>query len=334
MEEESDPHKGIVLKKKDCKIKAFKYYRKETKKTTKRYIKANPYAFNTKFCLLQDMDEKIKHIFELSDFYDKNFTGNKDFIHIPSKKQIIKNIIENPIILAIQQNGLKPKIVGVTTIKIERNHNIKANPIFPTKDETILTITGVLTKHNIMDVKGKKLRGIGKELYKTAIKGAYELNKKEKVRLICEIDCRNKNSINAISKAVTELKKDKNIDIFIEGYYEIIDENGHFTEAPTFIIEVDLNGERNIDNSNKLFSYINCSYLDLYSDLSKTIKTNIIEIGRQDSVKGEYKICYHQINPINLLNVEFDVGNTALGNTRTKKITNKEKRMKYEVGKV
>ena len=61
---------------------------------------------------------------------------------------------------------------------------------------------------NAVDKNGNKIRGLGRELFKSAIKGAYELNKDKKVRLICEVDCRNTNSLYSVCKAVKELQEE------------------------------------------------------------------------------------------------------------------------------
>jgi hypothetical protein len=311
--------------------KAFKYYSKEMEETTNSFIKKNPNAFNTNFYLFQNMPNKSKlidTIFELGYFYDKNFVGNKEFMHIPSIKKIADNVSHYPVILATEKNGFSEEIIGATTIKLENNSSILDNPYFPTKNENVLTITGVLAKQNITDTFGNRLRGVGKELFKSSIKGAYKLNKEEKVRIICEIDCRNINSLNAICKAVLDLKQELDINLFLTGYYEIINKEGNLIEAPTFMFEVDLNGDKELDNSQKLFSYENCSYLDLYTDLINVIQENTDEIKEQSSKVDENIVCYHEIKPINALNITLDVADTANGNERVPTL---EKAMQVEL---
>ena len=51
------------------------------------------------------------------------------------------------------------EILGTTTVKFESNKNFTDNPYFPTKDEDILSITGVLTKMNATDKNGNKSSG-------------------------------------------------------------------------------------------------------------------------------------------------------------------------------
>ena len=96
-----------------------------------------------------------------------------------------------------------------------------------------------MTKRNTDDGQ-IRIKGIGKELYKSAIKTAYEINKEKKVRLIFEVDCRNVNSIGAALKAVNTLKEEGiNTRLFIPGYYEVRNYDNTLAEAPTFICEVD-----------------------------------------------------------------------------------------------
>jgi hypothetical protein len=311
--------------------KTFKYYSEEMKETKSNFIKKNPKAFNTNFYLFQNMPNKAKlidSIFELGYFYDTNFIGNKDFMHIPSIKQIANNVFHYPIILATKKNGLGEEIIGATTIKFENNSSILDNPYFPTKNENVLTITGILAKQNITDTFGNKLKGVGKELYKSAIKGAYNLNKEENVRIICEIDCRNENSMKSLCKAVLDLKQNIDINLFLAGYYEIINKDGNLTEAPTFIFEVDLNGNKELDNSERLFSYEHCSYSDLFVDLISVIQENTNEVKTQISKEKENIVCYHEIKPINALNITLNVANSAIGNERVPVL---EKAMQVEL---
>ena len=314
------PRTQVYANLSDLKIKAFKYYNKEMEETEKSFRNKNKDAFNINFYLFQSIKEKTKlvdKIFELAYFYDQNFTGNKDFMHIPNIKQIMQNVYKYPIILATQSNGIEEEIVGATTVKIEKNKSILKNPYFPTKNETVLTITGVLTKQNIVDGFGNRIRGIGRELFKSAIRAAYEFNKTEKVRLVSEIDCRNKNSLKAISGAVKELKEEGlNINLYMPGYYEIINMNGNLKEAPTFMVEVDLNDSKTLENSNTLFSYLNCRNNELFSDLSLVLEKSTVELKQYITKANANIVCYHQIVPIDALKVELEVGSTAMGNER------------------
>lgn len=304
----------------NSKIRAFKYYNKEMEDTTKSFRIKNENASNINFYLFQSIREKrnlIDKIFQLAYFYDRNFTGNKDFMHIPNIKQIMQNIYQYPVILATQKNGLDEEVVGATTVKFERNKSILKNPYFPTKNETVLSITGVLAKQNTLDNYGNRVRGIGRELFKSAIRGAYEINNQETIRLISEIDCRNTNSLRAICTAVSELQSEGfNINLNLPGYYEIINMEGNLTEAPTFIVEVDLNGNKEAKNEETIFSYVGCEGKELFSNLSNVLEKNTLEQKQYTTKVNENIVCYHEISPINAQKISLEVGNTALGNER------------------
>ena len=83
----SKPRTQVFAKLNTTKVKAFKYYNKEMEETSKKFKEKNKNAFNINFYLFQNIREKAKLIdklFELTYFYDRNFTGNKDFMHIPN----------------------------------------------------------------------------------------------------------------------------------------------------------------------------------------------------------------------------------------------------------
>lgn len=298
----------------------FNYYNKEMNSATNSFIQKNPNISDIQFHLLQTTkeEEKIKNmLLNIAYFYDRNYIGNKDFMQIPNMKNIIENITYYPMIIASEnETPYNEDILGVTTIKIENNESITDNPYFPTKNENVLSITGILTRLNLND-NCKRIRGIGKTLFKTAIKGAYNINKQNKVRLICKIDCRNKNSLKSITKAVKELQEENiDIQIFIDGYYEILNKQNNLIEAPTFILEIDLNKNQKISNNIVEFSYLNCNDTSVLSDLTNIIKENTQEIKRYINVENENIIIYHKIQPINALNTIIDVGNSANGNNR------------------
>ena len=77
---------------------AFRYYNEEMEEITEKFKQKNQNADNTKFYLFQSLGSKSKvidNIFKLAYFYDTNFTGNKDFMHIPNIKQITQNFGKN-----------------------------------------------------------------------------------------------------------------------------------------------------------------------------------------------------------------------------------------------
>lgn len=305
----------------NLKVKTFKYYNKEMEEETKSFIQKNQNASDTKFYLFQSIRNKDRvrdMIFNLAYFYDRNFVGNKDFMHIPNISDITANILNYPMIIASRKDEHgNDDIIGATTVKMENNDSLDSNPFFPSKHENILSITGILTKMNAVDITGNRLKGIGRELFKAAISGAYNLNKEENVRLICEVDCRNTNSFNSVCRAVKDLQDEgKNISLSITGYYEILNSEKKLKEAPTFVLEIDLNENKNLDNNKTKFSYSQCKSTDLFSDLSQVIKKNTKESKRFINQKNENIVIYHEIKKIDAFSVEIDVANTASGNER------------------
>lgn len=304
---------------KDAKQKIFKTYIKEMEEKTEKFKKTN--EPNIDFHLFQTIRNKDlvrDSIFNLAYFYDSNFTGNKDFMHVPNISNILDNILRYPIMLSTQKDEYgHDEILGTTTVKYENNKSIHSNPYFPTENEDVLSITGILTKANAIDKNGNKIKGIGKELFKSAIKGAYYINKEKKIRLVCEIDCRNKNSLSSVSKAVKELQEENlNIQMYLTGYYEIYNSNKVLQEAPTFILEMDLGSKKKLNNNNFIFDYTNCQSTNLYSNLSKVICENTKESKEYENISNGKNIIYHSIKPINALNITLDVGTSADGNER------------------
>lgn len=304
-----------------AKQKIFNYYIKEMEERTEKFTLNNPDAKGTKFYLFQTIrskDEVRDMIFKLAYFYDRNFVGNKDFMHIPNISNILDNILKYPILLASKKDEYGHEdILGVTTVKMENNLNISDNPCFPTVNENVLSITGILAKMNNPEESEVRVRGVGKELFKSAIKAAVEINKIEPVRLIFEVDCRNTNSLGAACKALKDLQKEGlNINMFITGYYEIKDKQKALTEAPTFILELDLTGAKTLSKNEVKFVYSDCKKETLFKDLSNVIKDNTNEVKSFINPKDDKTVMYHQIKPVNALAVTLNVGETADGNDR------------------
>lgn len=142
----------------------FKQFRKELDTKTKKYKEEK--GLDISFDICQDNsnpNELVSSIFNLAYFYDENFLGNKDFIHIPAITQIANNMLKYPVILASRKElDGSNEILGATTIKMENNNSITKNPYFPTKNQNVLSITGVLSKPNVYQ-GDTKIRGIGKE---------------------------------------------------------------------------------------------------------------------------------------------------------------------------
>lgn len=321
--DEAKPRTSTITKEKNFREIMFKYFYKETKRKEKEYNKIH--NSNIKFGLIQNIDSNdniINKILKLSYFYDRNFTGNKDFMHIPSLSQVAENIFHYPVVVAYRklENGYND-ILGVTTIKFEKNNRLKDNPFFPTRNEIVLSITGVLAKSAQSNDGTTHVRGIGKELYKSAIRAAFNLNKEKKIRLIAEIDCRNQKSMSAITNAVKDLQ-DEGYEIcsYITGFYEIYNKSNILKEAPTFLLEINLNSNKYQDSSAN-FSYTHCRKEKLNADLAKVIKGIVKEQKISLNKTGKNLVIYHYITPINTQNILMEIGTSADGNNRVPHLT-------------
>lgn len=310
MEKEKPRRCGYVFKK-----MLFEKCSNEMEVQTKKFNKENLNKAKVNFFLFQSIKEKEeinRMLFNITYFYDRNYLGNRDFIQIPSLKDMIYNVSKYPVILVCKNYN---DLLGITTLKYENNRNIFDNPYFPTKNENILIITGILTKLN--NNYEKRIPNIGKALFKSCIRCAYYINKEEKVRLISKIDCRNVNSFMAMVNAVSELKDEGlKIQIFINGYYEVLNKFNQMIEAPTFIIEVDLNGDKKIQHYMTKFAYEECNIKNLNVSLKKIIEENTKEIKNNIGYDKWKKVVYHKISPIDALNTQISIGNSADGNNR------------------
>lgn len=305
---------------------AFKCYIREMEEATKSYNEKNPELSDIKFFIFQTITNKNvlrDMIFNLAYFYDTNYTGNKDFIHIPNISTILKNILNHPIMVATHkdENGLD-EILGVCTIKIQNFNKNVTNPIFPMKSERVLTLSNILTKLDAHDKNGRPIKGIGKELLRASIKAAYELNKIHKLRLIGEVDCRNMHSYTAIEKAVSYVREEcPEISLSVEGYYELLNQDGDLKEAPTFILEINLESKE-LEERNYFFDYSECDKDNLFVELTKVVESNTKELKEYVNVIDDGIIAYHQVESFDAFKAIFDISDTAQGNERVPEIPN------------
>ena len=69
-------------------------------------------------------------------------------MHIPDIRNVADNFVNHPTMMATKKtNDGSEEIIGIATMKFENNNSMNSNPVFPTKNENILFITGVLTKN-------------------------------------------------------------------------------------------------------------------------------------------------------------------------------------------
>ena len=302
------------------KEKIFNAYLKEMKVKTEEFSKIDE---KINFHLLQNENTENYNfkIFKVAYFYDRNFISNKDFIHIPNFYEIAKNLNKYPILTATNE---KNEICGLTTIKYQRNSDFNINPYFPIPNVNVLSITGILTRLN------SKVPHIGRNLYESAIMGAYNLYKMEDFKLICEIDCRNINSIRSLTNAVRELQlKNINVELVIAGYYEIY-KNKYLKEAPTFMFEIKFNKNKTKTEKEVCFSFEDCDDFNVLDNISKRIYSNVNIKRTYITYKNNQIIIYNTIKPINAFNIKVLPGTTAMHNYRVPRFANLSKVYSYE----
>ena len=237
---------------------------------------------------LSDLAGMQDAVYHIAEFYNVNWQGNRDFMHIPNFMQTLQNVRKYPIIVA-RKKGTE-EILGISTIKYDENDGEIIDPYFPEEDARYFSITGILTKRNNV------YKGIGKKIYEIALRGACNYEKYYPgTRIMCVIDCRNRQSLRALSAAVNNIKDgeflgdDFYLPANIVGYYELRGEEEELLEAPTLVMEVGLNP---VEKENKdgmeiktLPSLRNISFTriegePLFNTLLATLRDNL----------GEYKI--------------------------------------------
>ena len=318
------PHPSELLTEASMKTLIFREYKKEMEERKREYNLNSSYDIN--FQLAQNMvgsNEFINQVLNIAFFYDTNFVGNKEFMIIPDIKKVANNFMNYPIMVATKKSkDGSDEIIGIATIKYENNTSIDLNPIFPTKNENVLFITGILSKNYDLTSDEVKIPGIGKEMCKAAIRGAYNINKHSKARIVCQIDCRNINSLNAFAKATNELNNlEFGVSAYLVGYYELFNNQKKLIEAPTFIVEFEFDSNQDsvdvTNNDDIHFSYVDCKTSKLYTDLSKIIRMVTKENIKYITAIEDGFAVYHDTKKININRIKMDIGNSAEGNDRT-----------------
>lgn len=227
---------------------------------TRKFEKINP---NVRFCLYQDFEEyEVQPLtpYDIVKFYNDNWTGNKDFMHIPDYDKTIRNIEKFPIIIAYDTES--KEILGISTLQYDEISKNHVDPYFPEENARYFSMTGILTNRSN---KSKGLKGIGNKIYEIELYAAlcYKQDPRFKdTRIMCVIDCRNKHSIFALKKATNNLERDiglteKGMEFpsLIEAFYFINDSEGILTEAPTLVMEVELEPKRKKEIEKRTIEY-------------------------------------------------------------------------------
>ena len=210
----------------------------------------------------------INLVKDISDFYNENWLGNADYIHIPDARKVLDNYLKYPIIMAYQQypDG-SIDILGIATLKYYQNTDDFVNPYYPIPNKRFFEVTGILTKQNSL------VKNIGKRIYEILIEA---LEKYQEVLpdfdVIFVADCRNYMSINGARGGAKYLREERGKNAYgkIVGFYTVR-ENGVLTEAPTFVAKFDF-------NSSPLTNTIEFSYqedADLFESMLQIITSKL-----------------------------------------------------------
>ncbi len=285
-------------------------------KTTEDYKEINP---NVKFCLYRN--ERNNEVlpfsaYDIAKFYNKNWTGNLDFMHIPNYHKVLEYIKNYPIIVAYDKEN--KDILGISTLKYDEITDTHIDPYFPEPGARYFSMTGVLTNPNNSK---KGLRGIGNKLYEIELFSALcykQCAGCDDVRIVCVIDCRNKNSIYAIKKAADNLGKEFNLGRLnmefpasIVACYYITDKNKTMTEAPTLVIEVGLDPKRIVQSSPRNLEFKPDKNLN--ESLLKTVfQTFTIDKNKEISINKDM-----ELGGVDVTYVRFDQETNQLKNFPT-----------------
>lgn len=240
-----------------------------------------------------DLAKKWDSVYKIADFYNNNWLGNKDFMHIPNFEQVLSNCKQYPIIIAREEG--KEEILGISAIKYDENTEDFIDPYFPEEDAKYFSITGILVK------KDTNHRGMGKKIYEIALRGAHEYNNYYPgTRIMCVIDCRNEHSLRALATAVENINKNelvgegKELPANIVGYYELRNpESDTLEEAPTLVLEVGLDGQdkQKSEEVEKVLEYKQEEGRPLFDTIRDDLKRKFKEHGLKKPIVMEDNGC-------------------------------------------
>ena len=288
----------------------------------KEIIAQNPNS-KLRFEVLQfsDIAKNKDIVYKITEFYNQNWTGNKDFMHIPNFNQVLDNCLKCPVIIAREEG--KDDILAMSTIKYDENTADNTNPYFPEANSKYFSMTGVLVKHN------SPYRGLGKRIYEIGIRSLYEYNRRhQNSKIMWEIDCRNIHSMSALAAAARNISdkelygEGKELPLNMAGYYLLKDEHGNIIEAPTFIFVADLDEQEKTKHNSANFEYQNgrISQSDLFCSLVNEIETKCSSFGlnkSQNGMDGNSIVQYYPLQErINISALSVEPNNTADNNDR------------------
>lgn len=292
-----------------------------------RKLKEQNSNLNYKYEILQKSDlneNQINAAYLVAKFYNENYHDNADFIHIPTFKQALDNILKFPIIIARETES--KKILGISVVKYFESTSEEVDPYFPLKNTEFFSVTGILTNiHN----KSFGIYGIGKKIYEIELRGALAYKQSIKnVKLMCVIDCRNNHSINALRYATNSLNESFDtlqVSSDIVGYYTVKDfENYDLVEAPTFVVEMKMDNLKEKQQEAIYIKYDNESTdnAELYTKMQQAINSSFIKYQQIPTYSNEDPGCgivtYYPLihNNYSLNNITIDSNKTDQGNNR------------------
>ncbi len=267
---------------------------------------------------------QIVHLIkDISDFYNENWQGNKDYLHIPNAKKVFENYLSYPIIMAYKTypDGYID-ILGVTTLKYYQNTATNVNPYYPIPGKRFFEVTGIITKRNSEE------KNIGKKIYEIIIEA---LEKYQEIMpdfdIIFVADCRNYMSINGARGGARYIREEHHKDTYgkLIGFYTVRND-GLLTEAPTFVAK--------FENANHYSNPIEFAYEespDLFESMLTKIKYNLNSFNINRGIInhddcGEVEFYELANDSINLDDVTILPNGTEKGNDRIPEPT--RKRMK------
>lgn len=272
---------------------------------------------------LSDLAKDKDIVRKIASFYNVNWTGNRDFMHIPDVVQVASNARKYPIIIAREKGS--NKIIGISTIKYSENDENSQDPYFPESDAQFFSVTGILTR------KGNTVKGIGKKIYEIAVRGVYDYEKEYPgTRLMCVVDCRNRQSLEALAFAVENVNNNSKVGAGnvlpanVMAYYELKTEKGEkLLEAPTLVLEVGLNPQSEAAKlEEEHINYEKQENEPLFETLVKSLRNQFKKYGLKEPVVGVdkdegAKVLFYPLNGnCHIKNVKIHPGDTAKGNDR------------------
>lgn len=201
--------------------------RRMTEEINKRYP-------NIEFLVVEENNTDGITADDIAEFYNYNWTGDKDYMHIPNVTQAQENMKRHVTIIAKDTNETgRDSILAVSTVKHNNNNENEIDPCYP-KEGPYFELTGVLANiHN----KENNLFGLGRIIYQIGVAATRNYNKKylDGGDTIVVIDCTNKPSYSSLCRAANNEQCTSGI----IGFYTVYDKSKRkMVEAPTLVCKV------------------------------------------------------------------------------------------------